>query len=423
MRNVFDQYDKWENRLTHALASCLHEDAKLLRSFVKWAIGKPAPQHARLQIVEQQLPGENEIGLSEDDTERPGLPDGCIYDDRRTWCLAIESKIKSKLTADQLCRQRRELERREFQEIHQFAITKNAVKPEIQGVHCKRWTELYRWCRGPSGEFVWAKRLAEYLEIAEARMIEERYLQEGTLTTFTGVPFGPDKPYDYMQAKRVLKLAMDDLQSSSDLKKELGIDPKAPRRPAITGRDGEAVWDFLKLLDAPASFNAFPHLTLAIGTTHVLTMLTLPNGMKPEHRRRLTDLGVEGFAHLIAELTGNMTSRLLKVKGFVPWLELVQRHYRGRRSSPVVDGRLEVDTRAALATAIRTEGVSFQPGWLEAAFNVVAHKRSNLQLGIGAIFPYGRCPAIGTPEALDHIAAVWICCKPVLDTVLLRQKG
>ena len=38
MRNIFDQYSHPENRLTHALASCLAEDRKLLRRFVGWAV-------------------------------------------------------------------------------------------------------------------------------------------------------------------------------------------------------------------------------------------------------------------------------------------------------------------------------------------------------------------------------------------------
>jgi len=34
MRNVFDQYDQPENRVTHALLSCLGNDRKLIRPFL-----------------------------------------------------------------------------------------------------------------------------------------------------------------------------------------------------------------------------------------------------------------------------------------------------------------------------------------------------------------------------------------------------
>ena len=33
MRNLFDQYHQPENRLSHALAVCLHEDRTLLRGW------------------------------------------------------------------------------------------------------------------------------------------------------------------------------------------------------------------------------------------------------------------------------------------------------------------------------------------------------------------------------------------------------
>ena len=41
MRNLFDQYDQPENRLSHALAVCLHEDRTLLRGFLAWIGAKP----------------------------------------------------------------------------------------------------------------------------------------------------------------------------------------------------------------------------------------------------------------------------------------------------------------------------------------------------------------------------------------------
>ena len=36
MRNLFDQYDQPENRLSHALAVCLNEDRRLLTKFLAW---------------------------------------------------------------------------------------------------------------------------------------------------------------------------------------------------------------------------------------------------------------------------------------------------------------------------------------------------------------------------------------------------
>ena len=59
MRNLFDQYDQPENRLSHALAVCLHEDRVLLHDFLSSWIGiEPPRKSAELVVVEQSLPGE-----------------------------------------------------------------------------------------------------------------------------------------------------------------------------------------------------------------------------------------------------------------------------------------------------------------------------------------------------------------------------
>ena len=44
MRNVFDQYSQTENKLTHALACCLHEDVDLLRDFAGWLSPHSVPE-------------------------------------------------------------------------------------------------------------------------------------------------------------------------------------------------------------------------------------------------------------------------------------------------------------------------------------------------------------------------------------------
>lgn len=41
MRNIFEQYEELENRLSHVLACCLREDPRLLRAFVQQFAGDP----------------------------------------------------------------------------------------------------------------------------------------------------------------------------------------------------------------------------------------------------------------------------------------------------------------------------------------------------------------------------------------------
>ena len=99
MRNVFDQYQQPENRLTHALACCLGEDKNLMRSFLKRIAGTvPA---GRLQIVEQQLPGEPIT--TGDETANGSLPDAWVYGEG-DWSLLIEAKVQAAINAGQFKR-------------------------------------------------------------------------------------------------------------------------------------------------------------------------------------------------------------------------------------------------------------------------------------------------------------------------------
>ena len=90
MRNIFDQYDSHENRLTHALACCLSEDGQLLRKFVHWATGQRLKATVELQVLEQQVPGQPQS--EGDDDEGRGLPDMWIHDGD-DWSLIAESKV------------------------------------------------------------------------------------------------------------------------------------------------------------------------------------------------------------------------------------------------------------------------------------------------------------------------------------------
>lgn len=55
MRNLFDQYNQPENRLSHALAVCLDEDRRFLREFLAWVGVKPPVRVADLTVIEQSL--------------------------------------------------------------------------------------------------------------------------------------------------------------------------------------------------------------------------------------------------------------------------------------------------------------------------------------------------------------------------------
>lgn len=420
MRNIFDQYTQPENRLTHALASSLAADPSLLRKFIRWVTGKRIPNGRGLEVLEQRLPGEEEA-VDEAEAERRGLPDAWIHD-RDSWVLVIESKIESPLNRDQLERHRRVAERRGFTDIHLLAlVTELPRRFAPDDVKVITWTQLYSWLL-QEGRSEWAHRLTTYMEVLERKLVaEEEYLKEGTLTVFAGIPFGKDYPYNYREARRLLRLAMDQLQKRRDLKSSLGMDPEGAGRPAITGREGTAVWDFLPLVKAKSAknFTEFPHLTLSIQQEGLLTIVTVPHRIRREFRRNLLSGGLEEFLELFENIHNNLKHSLRSVEGAAPWMEIVQRHYPSQKAEPIVDARLQFDLRTGFAGPKRwRKSVKRQAQWLDAVYNALSKKRSNLQLAVGAIFPYERCPAVRTPEILNHVARVWLACKPLIRAMV-----
>lgn len=417
MRNVFDQYCQRENRITHALVTALGEEPKLLRDFVCWVTGRRAPV-GKLHIVEQRLPDEPEP--TEDEAERRGLPDAWIYSDN-AWCLLIESKIAASLTHEQLRRHRQTAMRRGFEGITVLALDVAQPRASLpEGVVFRQWQDVYSWLSKQARKSEWAMKVARYLEVAESRWPEEGYLKEGTLTTFSGIPFGVNEPYNYLEAKRVLKLAMDRLRKNKALVREVGMDPTLGGRGSITGKDDLLVWDFLRLRGAntEGAFTLYPHLTLGIHSDRLSAIVVVPHGIKPEFRRHLVGLGFDGFLELFREVNARMVKVLSSARGAAPWCEVIQRRYASQRSAAIVDAKMGFDLRTAFPQVGKNAGVKAQPQWLWAAYDALCHKRSNLQVAIGASFPYRSCPATSKPEITDTIADVWIACKPLLDAML-----
>ena len=216
MRHIFDQYGHPENRLTHALVSCLREDSTLLCQFVNWATGEPPPT-PRLEIVEQTCPGEQEPQDESEAATRRGLPDGWVYDLDIGWGLIIESKIESALTRSTqtppLYRGRTWLHQHPPPCLGDGAVDQRASgRPARDGqevvgsVRLAAATErsgmgapivvLHRSSRGQTG----SKRLPE-------RRNPHRVCWHTVRK---------NEPYTYLNAKRLLRLAMDELRKRED---------------------------------------------------------------------------------------------------------------------------------------------------------------------------------------------------------------
>ena len=413
MRNVFDQYSQPENRVTHALISALNEDRDLLGRFLRELVRlEPPTPPAKLSVLEQQLPGEEE--MAEEDLERRGIPDAWIFDDSG-WCVFIETKVMAELHASQILSHYRTAERRGFTSATAVAIVPRVSARLPDDALVIEWRKIYAWLRRHRDRHTWAARAAEYLEIAEAKLIATGQFVEGTLTMFSGFPFEREHPFTYLEGKRVLGLALGKLRTSRELKERLGMKPEAPGRPAITGRQEEAVWDFLSIASNTDNdaFTKNPHLTLGISAHAVEAMVTVPNAIDRAIRRRIAELGEDGFQALGARIVANLAPLIHENPGALPWCRGVQRRYPSQRARPFIDARIDFDLRTAI------EGIGppkEQPRWLSAAYGSFVNRgKSNYQLQMGVHFPYETCPKLKEPDATNMVAAAWLGCEPLLE--------
>lgn len=410
MRNVFDQYDQPENKLTHALFCVLSRERKLLVPFLKWLGVSDHPPAQALRITQQSVPG-NSIEASEGDA---GLPDLCIYSDEG-WGVFFEMKVQSKLTGAQLRRHLKTAIRYGFDQPILVAVSVEPIDGTMpDGTITVQWRDLYSWFAQRTSDSFWVSEFVRYMEIFEEKSIDNAYEVRGTITMFNGLRFDDDHPFHYREAKRLIRLLGDDLQCRKDLHAEVGIDPSGSRRPAITN-DG-AVWDFLPLVVARGhDFIRFPHLTLALQPKQAVAASTVPNRVSGGFRTRVRQLGSAGFLDLMAELEENLRPVIKKSSGSRPVFYATQRHYKSQRSKPIVDGRLEADLRTCVASP--KSGIKYQPEWMEAIYNVLIHKKSNIQCGIEMRFKYA-CPIVRSPEAVELFADSWKAVRPLIDFVL-----
>jgi hypothetical protein len=419
VRNVFDQYSQPENRLSHALATSLHEDPKLLRQFARWIAGSQAPKGS-LYVLEQSRPGE--FPANEEQTGQHGLPDLWIHNGA-DWSLVVECKVAATPQLAQLRAHQKEAERR-GQSVITLLLTARPPKFRVPNdVEVKTWTELYSWLGSASGT-PWAKTLMDYMETLERRWAATGYLKEGTLTEFAGIDFDPDEPWNYREAKRLLKLLMDELRTRKVLATTLGTDLKAPGRPAITD-DGRHVWDFLKLklANQAKSHTSYPHFNISFSDSTLGAYLNIPNSMRTSFHRRLLGDDVNDFEEVIRTTTNGIFTALKGIKEARPYLILLQRRYPSQKSIPYVDAALRIDLRTAVRPPGRAQSraVRHQPEWLIAAYEVLANRRSNLHLAIGAEFDIYRCPAVKTRQLIDLIEGSWLACHPLLQAMQLDK--
>ena len=366
-----------------------------------------------LRLTQQQVPG-----VVTDDAEtldRKGLPDAAIFD-AEGFAVLFECKVQARVSLEQLDRHRSTARRNGYESSWIVVISVDELSSDLPDkTLSKTWREIFSWFNQRSDRSFWATQLVEYMKTFEQKMLAADYQIRGTITVFDGLRFSDDNPYSYREAKRLIRLMGDLLQSRKDLH-ELGVDPSGMRRSAITGKGTDMVWDFLPLKAArhATNFTAHPHLTMGLSRRHALAALTIPNGVKGGFRSKLKDLGIEGFLELVTAIEANLRPTQKSSIGAKPMIYATQRHYKSQRSNAEVDGRIDADLR----TAIRLKGsmVKYQPEWVESIYNLVVNKRSNIQLGFDISFEY-HCPVVQSPKVVDLFADTWKAMGPILEFV------
>ncbi len=410
MRNLFDQYDQPENKLTHALVCTLQSDPKLIRPFLKKClrIRGDLPKR-KIQIVEQQVPGES---VSGNESESKGLPDACFYDDNR-WAVLLESKVQAGISLNQLERHTKTAKRYGYENSAVVLVSVDQPNKSLPSFALSmEWREVYGWFNKQASNS--ARMFVEYMRVFESQMIAKKYNIRGTITMFDGLHFHKE-PYSYREGKRLIRLFRSELQKHPSLHNTLGIDTKRKGRTAITGSGQESVWDFLSLKNAhDAKLTNHPHLTIDLTREYASAAISVPNGVKGGFRSKLKESGPEGFQELILKIEKRLRP-IIKQTGAQPMINVHQRHFKSQRSTPVTDARLIADLRTFVP--LLGSKVKYQPKWLNAIYEVLCHKRSNIHLGVEVRFPYDG-KAIASHKIVDLYAKAWIGMSPLLDFVL-----
>ena len=415
MRNLFDQYKSEENRLSHALATALHEDKLLLASFVKRYCPEFRPPQPLTRISTQQLPGELEDGEGND-----GIPDIWIYNDAGS-ALLIEAKISAPVTHQQIRNHLKTADHRGFTDVKALILHVNGAPSALQklpiGSSHAEWKNVYEWARNQK-KSVWAARLADYMEIADSKHANSKYLREGTLTKFSGIPFDKEHPYSYFEAKRLLKLLMVEIRKRDDLSTELGLDLVAPGAAAIIGKDADSIWDFLLFKNiGDGKFTQRPHVTFSFQRDRLVVHLTLPDKLRAAHKENFRELA--NFQTAINEFVTDLRKRggvlTGNVEGVVSYASIHQRHFMRIGTQPIHDATLEYDLTTATTSTAKSK-VKENSLWLEAMHTAFfMSKRPNIQVAIGVSFAYGRCGYLTKSDTLvDKIEQTLFAMSPLI---------
>lgn len=401
--------------MTHALACTLANEPKIVRPFLKWLRVGKIPHLKDIQIAVQQSPGQEAI---EEKQSQSGLPDMCFFDDYG-WAVLVECKVQSRISMAQLLRHRKTAARYGYEQPFLAVIAVELpVRALPERTRFVQWKDLYSWFTQRPEDSIWTKHFVDYMQVFEAKMLSQDYDIRGTLTMFDGFKFNDKNPYTYSEGKRLIRLLgeelREELRKDKRLLRELGLDPDGKGRGAITRGEYGGVWDFIPLRKAMNAtlFTEYPHATMGINPRWTTVAVTIPNGIRGGIKGHLKEIGKDGFHDLLSGIEQRLRGVLRTAPSSQPMIYLVQRHSRSQRSSPVVDGRMDVDLRTAVKT--NDAVLKHQPMWFESIYEILTNKKTNIQWGIDVHYPH-NIKVMQSRKALRTISETWIAMKPLMD--------
>jgi hypothetical protein len=169
LRNIFDQYEQPENRLTHALVTTLDQERGLLIHFLDWLGVKCVPNKNYIRISQQQVPG-----VVQDDADvlvKKGLPDAAIFD-QAGFAVLFECKVQAKVDLDQLSRHRSTARRNGYEAPWVVVISVDELDVQFPAQTIAiTWREVFFWFNQRSEQCLRAKQLVGFMKTFERKML------------------------------------------------------------------------------------------------------------------------------------------------------------------------------------------------------------------------------------------------------------
>jgi len=412
LRNIFDQYDQQENKLTHALMSTLDHEPNLIRPFLRFLKISSIPPLKFIEIGIQGLPGQEQLLNQEN---QGSVPDA-YFCDKESWAVIIESKVQAGISNKQLIRHKQKAINYGYINSVVVVIAVNPPAIQLSEVIYVTWKSVYKWFVAKTSESPWAGYFVDYMEIYESKMLAQNYNIKGTLTMFSGFHFTKDAPYTYREGKRLIKVLGQEFRTNKRLVDGLGIDPEREGRPAITQEENGGVWDFIYLKKAASkNFTSYPHATIGIRPTNVCVAITIPNAIKGGVKTKLKNKRIDSFYALLEKIERNLHTSIGNVPDAKPLIYLDQKYFKSQRSQARTDGIIKVDLRTLVNKA--DNGLKHQPMWTEAIYNLLTNKKTNMQFGVEVEIPFSA-PCMKSEKAIDVMVDAWIALKPIIEFIM-----